>query len=121
MPRTNIPIVETEFNKGVEVEAANVVATADAGEYEVDLSEVKFTRVLLVMTAASNDGLTYTIGAGSFSDANLGDLEITVADGETFSAVVDSSRFKQSDGTLQIDVDNVGSAATGTITAYSLP
>jgi len=91
MPRTDIPIVETEFNTGVEVEAANVVATADAGEYEVDLSEVKFTRVLLVMTA------------------------------ETFSAVVDSSRFKQSDGTLQIDVDNVGSAATGTITAYSLP
>lgn len=120
MSRTNIPIVETSFNSGVEVAAANVVATADAGEYEIDINDAQAQKLLIVLTAASNDGLKYTLTAGAFSDASLGDLEITVADGETFCTVLESARFKQSDGMIYIDADNVGAAATGTVTAYLL-
>ena len=121
MSRTNIPIVNTAFNEGVEVEVANVVATANEGEYEIDLDGLKAQKVLVVLVASGNDGLDYTFTAGGFSDASLGDLVIRVADGETFSAVVDSSRFKQTDGKIHIDADNVDAAATGTVTAYALP
>jgi hypothetical protein len=121
MARTNIPVVEAAYNAGVEIAAANVVATADAGEYEIDIDGVQAHRLLVVFTAAANDGLAYAVKAGAFSDASLGDLSITVADGGTFCTVVESARFKQSDGKLYIDAANVGLAATGTVTAYKLP
>lgn len=84
-------------------------------------------RTILRVTNTASASKTYTVKAGGVNPpafANgLGDLAVTLTAGNVTTQVAfigpfDSSRFLQSDGSLSVDV---GSGATGTITAFRVP
>ncbi len=64
--------------------------------------------------------MAVAIKAGDFSDASKGDLEFTAKDGDNIAVAIESSRFKDADGYILIDVSSED-AADGTIEAMELP
>ena len=64
---------------------------------------------------------TATIVAGDLSDSSLGNLAIEVDTTDTKVVCVDSARFLQSDGTIEIDLASTGAVTGATIEAYLLP
>ena len=98
--------------------------TADAADktndHVIDASEMAHDRLLIRIAGATTD-MTATIKAGAFSDASLGDLEITVEDTDVVCIVLEASRFLQSDGKINIDLASDGAVTGATIEAYLLP
>jgi hypothetical protein len=76
-------------------------------------------------TAGAADTMTVAILAGDTPpafDASYGDLSFTVAQNAVKYVVVDSSRFMQSDGTIQVKVTPAGTKTqTAELRAYKLP
>jgi hypothetical protein len=100
--------------------------TADAAEltddHVINASKMKHDR-LLIRFLGGTTKYTATIKAGDFSDSSLGNLAIEVDTTATKVVCIDSARFLQSDGTIEIDLASVGSGAVtnATIEAYLLP
>lgn len=98
--------------------------TADAADlsndHEIDASEMKHDRLLIRFLGATTK-YTATINAGDFSDSSLGNLAIEVDTTDTKVVCVDSARFLQSDGTIEIDLASAGAVTNATIEAYLLP
>lgn len=116
MARTKIVLTEPSFNASKAVTANAVDLTND---HYIDLADVVAEKIALVFTGGTAD-MTATIKAGDFSDATLGDLEFTVEDDGIMTVVLESARFKDSDGYILIDLASEG-AADGTIAAVVLP
>ena len=98
--------------------------TADAADktndHVIDASEMKHDRLLIRFLGATTK-YTATIVAGNFSDSSLGNLAFDVDKTETKVVCVDSARFLQSDGKINIDLTSTGLLTGATIEAYLLP
>lgn len=110
------------------VSLANNTATLDGGGTTYDVSNGMYipaipgNRDLLVRLTNTDDdtGLTVTFKAGAYPPAlasGQGDLAVTVAFGTTRLVVLESGRFAQADGTVNVDV----TVNTGKITPLVLP
>ena len=98
--------------------------TADAcdldNDHEIDAKEMAHDR-LLIRIAGGNKDMTATIKAGAFSDASLGDEVLTVGATDIVCIVLESSRFLQSNGKINIDLAATEAVTGATIEAYLLP
>lgn len=98
--------------------------TADAADltndHVIDASEMKHDRLLIRFLGATTK-YTATLIAGDFSDSSLGNLAIEVDTTDTKVVCVDSARFLQSDGKINIDLASEGAVTGATIEAYLLP
>lgn len=98
--------------------------TADAADLSNDhvitATEMKHDRLLIRFLGATTK-YTATINAGDFSDSSLGNLAFDVDTTETKVVCIDSARFLQSDGTIEIDLASTGVVTGATIEAYLLP
>jgi len=114
--RSEIAITElVAYNAGLAVVADAVDLT---NHHFLDVNSIPDGRVLITFHG-STASMTATFKAGDFSDASLGDLVVTVGATAIVSIVVESSRFKDTDGYILIDV--AGATADGTIEAVKLP
>lgn len=105
------------YNTAYAVTADDADLTND---HEIDASEMKHDRLLIRFLGATTK-YTATLIAGNFSDASLGSLAIEVDTTDTKVVCVDSARFLQSDGKINIDLASEGAVTGATIEAYLLP
>jgi hypothetical protein len=78
-------------------------------------------RVLLKVTNTYAGAKKVTIKAGVYPPAwrkDLGDLEVSIAQNATHYFVLETARFAQADGAINVDYE---SAMTGTAWAFKLP
>ena len=116
MARSKIAITSLEkFNTSGAI-TADAVELSD-GNY-LDLAGINSNKLLIVFHG-STASMTATFKAGVFSDSGIGDLVVTVGATAIVAVVVETSRFKDSDGYILIDC--AGATADGTIEAVELP
>ena len=110
-------------SKMLSYNTAYAVTADDADKtngHVIDASEMKHDRLLIRFLGATAK-YTATIVAGDFSDSSLGNLAIEVDTTDTKVVCVDSARFLQSDGKINIDLASEGAVTNATIEAYLLP
>lgn len=116
MARSKIEITELgTFNTAGAITADAVDLT---NNHYLDVNDMQARKVLVTFHGSTAE-MTATFKAGDFSDAGQGDLVVTVGATAIVPIVVESSRFKDSDGYILIDV--AGAGANGTIEAVLLP
>lgn len=89
-------------------------------KHVITASKMKHDRLLIRFLGATTK-YTATLIAGDFSDSSLGNLAIEVDTTDTKVVCVDSARFLQSDGKINIDLASEGAVTGATIEAYLLP
>lgn len=116
MARDSVTITALTLNGGVArptgttISVANGAVVDPGGDTDSFLLEVRNTN------AAEKD---VTIKAGVGPTAGLGDLVVPVAADTGVQVIcIESARFAQADGTVNIDFE---AAMTGTVAAYRLP
>lgn len=118
--RDEITFVELSKNAGVDGKAATVMTAISVsnGAY-IDVSAIDTDKLVIHVKNTYAAELDVTISAGDFSLSSLGALVVPVAasTGEQL-IIVESARFKDSDGYLLIDFET---NMTGLIGAYLLP
>lgn len=96
----------------------------DAGGTAIDNAKIMHVlypregKLLLRINNTYAGSSVYTISAGEYTAAGIGSLALTLAQDDVKFIVVDSDRFKDFDGYLNITFDSNGA---GFITALSLP
>jgi acetylglutamate synthase len=100
--------------------AITPVAVDLTNDHVIDASEMAHDR-LLIRVAGGTTEMTITVKAGAFSDASLGDEVLTIGATDIVCIVLETSRFLQSDGTINIDAASGGLVTDATIEAYLLP
>ena len=102
--------------------AATPTATAiDATNGHVIAATAKPGKTVLRINNSTGSTKVATVKAGANPPAGAsgqGDLAISLATTVTAVVVLDTSRFTQADGTINIDI---AASMTGTIEAYTLP
>lgn len=117
MARTAVPITALSVNAGTAQSTVNL----DATNGHVVAAAAKSRNLVLVVknTYAGSKALTVKAGVKPVAGrSDLGDLTITLAQNAVQYVVLESARFRQKDGTINIDV---AASMTGTIEAYSMP
>lgn len=119
MPRVNVPVV-TLSTVGA---ATNAGTTADPTEDHVVTVDFPLEELVLRFTNTNASNRTATIVAGDTPpalSAGQGNLVITVpaTTGDMTVAGLESARFLQNDGTLQIDLE---ASYAGAVRAFRVP
>jgi hypothetical protein len=119
MPRVNVPVV-TLSTVGA---ATNAGTTADPTEDHVITVDFPLEELVLRFTNTNGSDRVATIVAGDSPPAlssGQGNLNITVpaTSGDMTVAGLESARFMQSDGTIQIDL---ATSYAGAIRAFRVP
>jgi len=120
MARFLITPLQTVTDSGVDSKAATVMAAivqADGGY--IDVSNINTDKMIIHVKNTHGVAHAVTIKAGDYSRSILGDLAVTVAatTGEQM-IVVETARFKGSDGLILVDF---AADFAGLIGAYLLP
>lgn len=124
MARSEVTIAELAINTFAAATADAIDAT---NHHVIDLagSDVDCTRLMIEVTHTTGSAKVVTVKAGDNPPADaagVGDLATSFADGSgtpvVKSIMVESARFIQSDGTIEIDV---AASTTGSIKAFALP
>lgn len=125
MARTNVPITTLTAATGV---ACNVGAgtALDATDHHVITLTCPLEELVIRVENTTSSTKAVTIKAGDNPPANAagqGDLSVSLTAGNTTAqlkmvAGLESARFQQSNGTVEIDV---ASGMTGFIAAYRVP
>ena len=95
----------------------DAIDTAD-GNY-IDLDGIKGSKLAIFVENSDTTAMAVTINAGDFSDAGIGDLALAGGTVQTRAVVLETARFKDSDG--YITIDNSGATGAGYIYAVELP
>jgi hypothetical protein len=119
MARTNVPVV-TLSSSGA---ATNAGTTADPTNDHVVTVDFPLEELVLRFTNTNGTDRVATIVAGDSppaSAAGQGNLDITVpaTTGDMTVAGLESARFMQSDGTIQIDL---AASYAGAVRAFRVP
>jgi len=113
---TITPTALTKDTQSADLPVTGLTAIVAANTHSIAYpKENKLLIVLNNTTAASKD---FTIVAGDFQAAGVGDLTITMAQDDVRYLVVSSDRFKDSSGNVNI---TVAASTTGFIGAFTLP
>jgi hypothetical protein len=75
-------------------------------------------KLLLVLNNTFAGAKVFTVGAGDYLSNGVGAYAITMAQDDVRYLIVDSSRFKDFDGTINI---TFAASTTGYVGAFSLP
>lgn len=121
MARTAIHVTPLVANSSVAY-AAGTNIDATNGMY-VPASAGRSDELFLRVTNTYDGAKTITIKAGAFDMSGLGDLAVSVADGDPTAQTVlvgpfTSARFLQADGTIYVDP---ATGMTGTVEVYTVP
>jgi hypothetical protein len=121
MARTAITVSDLVLNSTLANPAGT---TIDATNHHV-INDGDCERLILRITNTTASTKIATVKAGDNPPAlaaGQGDLSVSLTDGsttpQTAFVVLESARFKQSDGTILIDL---AASMTGSITAFKLP
>jgi len=121
MARTNVPVIAGASNGTVFNNTTAGMVALDPTNGHVITPDRASRRLLIVLNSTFAGSKTVTLKAGAYppaSKASQGDLVITLAATATWAfQQIDSSRFAQADGTINIDV---AASATGFIACLGL-
>lgn len=106
----------TKNTASADLSVADMTAIVAANTHAIAFG--KEDKLVIVLNNSYAGEKVFTIAAGDFQGAGVGDLEITMAQNDVKYIVVSSNRFKDSDGNVVI---SVASGTTGYIGALSLP
>lgn len=100
-------------------------STGDAidltNDHVIDISEIKDENLLIVIeNATAIVGTATLLASDVYSEASVGDLVLAIGANAVVAVAVESARFKDSDGNINLDMASAG-ALTGRIYATSLP
>lgn len=98
------------------------VAMDVSNDHVIDISGYQGEKVMILIetsTTTTTSG-TVTVKAGDYSDKSIGDLVIPVTKSNVKGVVLETSRFKQDDNTILIDLATT-TALAGFISAVALP
>jgi hypothetical protein len=91
-----------------------------SNDHEISLSGCPDGKLAIVIAETGNVAdIAVTVKAGKYS-AGAKDLSLTVTKNKTYGVTFESSKYKDSDGNILIDLASTG-AATGEILAVCLP
>lgn len=120
MPRDAVTITDLALNGGVAAVAGTTIAPANGAV--IDTSGYKGRKLVVEVTNTAVADKVATVKAGANPPAwraGLGDLALTVpANTGDVLVCLESSRFLQADGKINIDF---GAAMTGAVKCYALP
>jgi len=85
-------------------------------DHSIDVSSVEDNKLILFIETSDTKAATFSIKAGDYSDSSLGDLDITTGSAITQAVCLETSRFKDSDGLILIDIASTA-GATGNLYA----
>lgn len=94
-----------------------------SNDHVIDIAGYQGEKVMILIetsTSATTTSGTVTVKAGDYSDKSIGDLVISVDPDDVKGVVIETSRFKQDDNTILIDLATTTSLA-GYISAVALP
>lgn len=123
MARTVLAVTDLVANAGTNVKNATVATAIDAtNSHYIPAGGGELSRYLIHVKNTNGTARVCTVAAGDNPpayQAALGDKAVTVAatDGEQM-ILIDSARFLQDDGTVNIDI---AASMAGTIAVYRLP
>jgi len=89
----------------------------------IDIAGYQGEKVMILIetsTSSTTTAGTVTVKAGDYSDKSIGDLAIPVTYSNVKGVVLETSRFKQDDNTILIDLATTTKLA-GFISAVALP
>jgi len=89
-------------------------------DHEIDISSIKDDLFVVMIENTSTETGTATFTEGAFSESGQGDLEVSIAASAIQVISLESARFKQSTGKVNIDLASTGTL-TGRIFAAELP
>lgn len=124
MARTNLPLTALAPNSSIAAPAGTNVDATNGMNVQIVTNGIpaaySLADVFLQVTNSAASAKTVTVRAGSNPPAfraGLGDLAVSVnASATVFIGPLESARFAQVDGSLNIDF---GSGMTGTINAFN--
>lgn len=114
MARTALPITQGSQN----AETAVVPVAADATNDMVIDATVATDKVIVYLAGDSTNPITYDFLAGDGSLASQGDLQVVLAATTDAIVTLESARFKDDEGNINIDV--TGTVATATMAAVAV-
>jgi len=94
-----------------------------SNDHVINIAGYQGEKVMILIetsTTATNINGTVTVKAGDYSDKSIGDLAIPVTYSNVKGVVLETSRFKQDDNTILIDLATTSKLA-GYISAVALP
>lgn len=94
-----------------------------SNDHVIDISGYQGEKVMILIetsTSATTTSGTVTVKAGDYSDKSIGDLAIPVTYSNVKGVVLETSRFKQDDNTILIDLATT-TKLDGFISAVALP
>lgn len=103
------------YNSQVAITKDAIDATND---HSIDLSGVKDGNLAIFIETTNTVAATFTLKAGAFDSASIGDKTITTGSAALNVIQIESGRFKDADELLLIDVVSTG--VTGNIYAVEL-
>ena len=92
-------------------------------DHVINIAGYQGEKVMILIetsTSATTTSGTVTVKAGDYSDKSIGDLVIPVTHSNVKGVVLETSRFKQDDNTILIDLATA-TALAGFISAVALP
>ena len=105
MARSAITVVAAPYN-------AATLLTADAfdasNEHEIVISNVSDEKFTILINSTSTTSTVFAVKAGVGQSASEGDLSLTTAAAGMYAVVLESARFKQSNGNVNIDLTGAG-------------
>lgn len=113
---TITPTALAKNTVSADLPVAGLTAIVAANEHKIAYE--KDGKLLIVLNNTYAGSKDFTIGAGDFLAAGQGALTIAMAQDDVRYIVVDSDRFKDSDGNIVI---TVAASTTGFIGAFTLP
>lgn len=119
MARSAVTVADLEqYNVAYDITPDAIDLTND---HEIDISDIKsdLFQVMIENTSTQTGTITFVNGA-FYSEDGQGDLVVALGDSEIKVIALESARFKDSAGKLNIDMAS-GGALTGRIFASELP
>jgi len=101
--------------------SADLPITAGTAIDATKTMEVEYPRegkLVLILNNTFAGSKVFTISAGGYHSAGQGDYEITMAQDDVRFLILDSDRFKQQDGVIEI---SFAASTTGFVMALQLP
>jgi len=120
MARSKVTLAALARNDDTNITEA---ATDVTNDHVINIAGYQGEKVMILIetsTTATNINGTVTVKAGDYSDKSIGDLAIPVTYSNVKGVVLETSRFKQDDNTILIDLATTSKLA-GYISAVALP
>ncbi len=116
MARTPFAVVDGIPSQGVSISRTAIAADGITGAGYALTGATQEDRLLLIASNSGSATGVFTIYAGAYSSASIGDLETIIAPGaDAMIGPVEGARFKQADDSFYL-----GSGITGTVMAIQL-